>query len=214
MKYLVIDTCIVLHILRGKQQGLKCIEAINQYDSNVAIIVSVVTKAELEALKDISLDNLVKAFSVEKLSKSFFDEYKLHYQAFNSYLINSNFRSSAFGIEKQKDENAAEYKPIRDFVKKTLGRIVFLFFVQKKGWLAASTTKYVDGDTNFIMNLFQKSGANETFYPNQLCKLFFEALNTQRTGDLYTLHFKDGKKEVVCVPFLNGGLFEKEKFDY
>lgn len=169
--------------------------------------------AELEALKDISLDNLVKAFSVEKLSKSFFDEYKLHYQAFNSYLINSNFRSSAFGIEKQKDENAAEYKPIRDFVKKTLGRIVFLFFVQKKGWLAASTTKYVDGDLNFIMNLFQKSGANETFYPNHLCKLFFEALNTQRTGDLYTLHFKDGKKEVVCVPFLNGGLFEKEKFD-
>lgn len=51
MKYLVIDTCIVLHILRGKQEGLKCIEAINQYDSNVAIIVSVVTKAELEALK-------------------------------------------------------------------------------------------------------------------------------------------------------------------
>jgi len=169
--------------------------------------------AELEALKDISLDNLVKAFSVEKLSKSFFDEYKLHYQAFNSYLINSNFRSSAFGIEKQKDENAAEYKPIRDFVKKTLGRIVFLFFVQKKGWLAASTTKYVDGDLNFIMNLFQKSGANETFYPNHLCKLFFEALNTQRASDLYTLHFKDGKKEVVCVPFLNGGLFEKEKFD-
>lgn len=51
MKYLVIDTCIVLHILRGKQQGLKCIDAINQYDSNAVIILSVVTKAELEALR-------------------------------------------------------------------------------------------------------------------------------------------------------------------
>lgn len=169
--------------------------------------------AELEALKDISIENLVKAFSVEKLSKSFFDEYKLHYQSFNSYLINSNFRSSAFSIEKQKDENAAEYKPIRDFVKKMLGRIVFLYFVQKKGWLAASTIKYEDGDSNFIMNLFMNGGANETFYPNYLCKLFFEALNTQRSNDLYTISFKDGKKEVVCVPFLNGGLFEKEKFD-
>lgn len=169
--------------------------------------------AELEALKDIGIENLVKAFSVEKLSKSFFDEYKLHYQSFNNYLINSNFRSSAFSVEKQKDENAAEYKPIRDFVKKMLGRIVFLYFVQKKGWLAASTIKYEDGDSNFIMNLFMNSGANETFYPNYLCKLFFEALNTQRTNDLYTISFKDGKKEVVCVPFLNGGLFEKAKFD-
>lgn len=169
--------------------------------------------AELEALKDITIENLIKAFSVEKLSKSFFDEYKLHYQSFNNYLINSNFRSSAFSLEKQKDENAAEYKPIRDFVKKMLGRIVFLYFVQKKGWLAASTIKYTDGDSSFIMNLFMNSGANETFYPNYLCKLFFEALNTQRTNDLYTISFKDGKKEVVCVPFLNGGLFEKEKFD-
>lgn len=169
--------------------------------------------AELEAMKDICLDNLVKAFSVEKLSKSFFDEYKLHYQAFNSYLIHSDFRSSAFSIPKQKEENAAEYKPIRDFVKKMLGRIVFLYFVQKKGWLAASSTKYTDGDPNFIMNLFMNSGANETFYPNFLCKLFFEALNSQRPSDLFTISFKDGKKETICLPFLNGGLFEKEKFD-
>lgn len=168
---------------------------------------------ELEALKDINIENLIKAFSVEKLSKSFFDEYKKHYQSFNSYLINSNFRSSVFSVEKQKDENAEEYKPIRDFVKKMLGRIVFLYFVQKKGWLAASTTKYTDGDYNFIMNLFMKSGANETFYPNHLCKLFFEALNTPRSADRYSLSFGKGKTEEVCVPFLNGGLFEKEKFD-
>ncbi len=169
--------------------------------------------AELESLKDINLENLIKAFSVEKLSKSFFDEYKLHYQAFNSYLINSDFRRSAFSIEKQKDENAAEYKPIRDFVKKMLGRIVFLYFVQKKGWLGATNTNYTDGDTNFIMNLFHKSSGNEIFYPNYLCSLFFEALNTQRTNDLYTITYKADKKEIVCVPFLNGGLFEKEKFD-
>lgn len=169
--------------------------------------------AELEALKDINLDTLIKAFSVEKLSKSFFDEYKLHYSAFNSYLINSNFRSSVFSIEKQKDETAAEYKPIRDFVKKMLGRIVFLYFVQKKGWLAASNTEYTDGDTGFMMNLFLKSGGNESFYPNYLCGLFFEALNKERKDDIFTLSFGEGKGQAVCIPFLNGGLFEKEKFD-
>ncbi len=51
MKFLVIDTCIVLHILRGKVYGQKCLAAINNYDENVSIIISVVTKAELESLK-------------------------------------------------------------------------------------------------------------------------------------------------------------------
>ncbi len=51
MKYLVIDTCIVLHILRGKEFGKKCLAEINTFDENVSIIISAVTKAELESLK-------------------------------------------------------------------------------------------------------------------------------------------------------------------
>ena len=42
-----------------------------------------------------------------------------------------------FGIARGKDSN--EYgralKPVRDFAKKLLGRLVFLHFLQKKGWL-------------------------------------------------------------------------------
>ncbi len=51
MKYLVIDTCIILHILRGKELGKKCIDVMNAFDKNVSIIISAVTKAELESLK-------------------------------------------------------------------------------------------------------------------------------------------------------------------
>ncbi|MDD3300089.1 MAG: Eco57I restriction-modification methylase domain-containing protein [Bacteroidales bacterium] len=167
----------------------------------------------LSTEKEISFQTLVNAFSVEKLSKAFFDEYTLHYQNFCDYLQESNYRKSVFnitfpsGASKQDKDKAS--KPIRDFVKKLLGRIVFLYFVQKKGWLGASDTNYTDGLGDFIKQLFNKSGGNDTFYSNWLTVLFFETLNKERINDDFKM--PDGKP--VKVPFLNGGLFDKEEFD-
>ena len=156
--------------------------------------------------------SLVNTFSVEKLSTAFFDEYTLHYKKFVEYLENSNFRKSVFSIvypEKatQKEIDNAN-KPIRDFAKKMLGRIVFLYFVQKKGWLGATNTDYIDGSDNFIFQLFEKSGANENFY-QWLSKLFFETLNEQRNND----DFKMPDNSNVKIPYLNGGLFDPEEYD-
>ena len=167
----------------------------------------------LSTEKEISFQTLVNAFSVEKLSKAFFDEYTLHYQNFCDYLQESNYRKSVFnitfpaGASKQEKDKAS--KPIRDFVKKLLGRIVFLYFVQKKGWLGASDTNYSDGLGDFIKQLFNKSGGNDTFYSNWLTVLFFDTLNKERANDDFKM--PDGK--IVKVPFLNGGLFDKEEFD-
>jgi len=167
----------------------------------------------LSTEKEISFQTLVNAFSVEKLSKAFFDEYTLHYQNFCDYLQESNYRKSVFnitfpaGASKQDKDKAS--KPIRDFVKKLLGRIVFLYFVQKKGWLGARDTNYTDGLGDFIKQLFHKSGGNETFYSNWLTVLFFDTLNKERASDDFKM--PDGK--IVKVPFLNGGLFDKEEFD-
>jgi len=167
----------------------------------------------LSTEKDISFQSLVNAFSVEKLSKAFFDEYTLHYQNFCDYLQESNYRKSVFNIsfpaDATKQEKDKAGKPIRDFVKKLLGRIVFLYFVQKKGWLGASDTNYTDGLGDFIKQLFNKSGGNETFYSNWLTVLFFDTLNKERPNDDFKL--PDGK--TVKVPFLNGGLFDKDEFD-
>lgn len=167
----------------------------------------------LSTEKEITFQTLVNAFSVEKLSKAFFDEYTLHYQNFCDYLQESNYRKSVFnitfpaGATKQDKDKAS--KPIRDFVKKLLGRIVFLYFVQKKGWLGASDTNYTNGLGDFIKQLFNKSGGNDTFYSNWLTILFFDTLNKERANDDFTM--PDGK--IVKVPFLNGGLFDKEDFD-
>lgn len=162
---------------------------------------------------EITLQTLVNAFSVEKLSKAFFDEYTLHYQNFCNYLQGSAYGKRLFNVSfpanasQEKKEKAS--KPIRDFVKKLLGRIVFLYFVQKKGWLGANNTDYTDGPSDFIKQLFKQSGADDTFYCSWLKTLFFDTLNKERLNDDFKM--PDGRR--VKVPFLNGSLFDKEEFD-
>ena len=72
----------------------------------------------------------------------------------------------------------------------------FLYFIQKKGWLGASSINYKDGDKNFLQNLFNKAD-NEAFYPNWLSKLFFDTLNKKRDNDNFEL--PDGN--IVKIPF-------------
>ena len=116
----------------------------------------------------------------------------------------SNFLASVFGGDK---------KRAREFCKKLLGQIVFLYFLQKKGWLGASTGDYkkADGDKNFLQKLYEQAGSDETFYPLWLSKLFYETLNKKRDNDDFTMP----NGSTVKIPYLNGGLFEKEskKFD-
>lgn len=63
----------------------------------------------------IKLADVIDAFSVERLNKEFFAGYKAQYSKFLKQL--------------------SDTKPNRDYVKKLLGRLVFLQFLQKKaGW--------------------------------------------------------------------------------
>ncbi|MFP4460502.1 MAG: hypothetical protein ACLFSQ_13055, partial [Candidatus Zixiibacteriota bacterium] len=149
--------------------------------------------------KSINIDDIQEAFSVDKLSKQFFDEYTdVHYKNFCDYLYNSNFMASIFG---------GDEKEVRNFVKKLLGRIVFLNFVQKKGWLGVPIDgKWGDGDKNFMHNIFKDFGRKDSFYQIILDELFFETLNTKRDEDLAEII--EGKK--VRIPYLNGGLFDRD----
>lgn len=146
-----------------------------------------------------TLDDVKEAFSVEKLSKTFFEEYKKHYDIFCKYMV------SQPGIY-QTIFNGDE-KAIRDFNKKLLGRIVFLYFIQKKGWLGVPKNQsWGKGDFNFLTNHFQSFQHPELFYQDFLSVLFFDTLNTKRRDDLIKL----GEGEACRIPFLNGGLFEEE----
>lgn len=139
-----------------------------------------------------------EAFSVEKLSDAFFKEYKEHYGEFVKHLSKREIKSSVFN---------GDEKAVRDFAKKLLGRIVFLYFVQKKGWLGATNERWQDGNRNFIQDSFLSSGKKETFYPLWLRTLFYDSLNNpERTHN----SFKLPGGTTVMVPYLNGGLFEDD----
>lgn len=49
MKNILIDTCVVIHIIRQSNTGINCIATLKGFDPNPNIIISVVTKGELES---------------------------------------------------------------------------------------------------------------------------------------------------------------------
>lgn len=78
---------------------------------------------------DPSLDELEEAFSVEAVTKDFFDQYREKYLVLKEYLD----QTSEFTAEAESRGFDSE-----QFAKKLMGQIVFLYFIQKKGWLGVN----------------------------------------------------------------------------
>lgn len=76
-----------------------------------------------------SLDTLEEAFSVEAVTKDFFDRYREKYLDLKEYL-ESNPQFVKEAAERGFDSE--------QFAKKLMGQIVFLYFIQKKGWLGVN----------------------------------------------------------------------------
>ena len=154
-----------------------------------------------------TLDDVKEAFSVEKLSKSFFDEYKKHYDIFCDFMVS---KPSIFQTIFNGDKKA-----IRDFNKKFLGRIVFLYFIQKKGWLGVPLKEdWGNGDFNFLTKQFDNFRNKDHFYKDFLSILFFETLNTKRKDDIFNFdnaQFILKNTSLVKIPFLSGGLFDEDE---
>jgi hypothetical protein len=159
--------------------------------------------------REITIQDLIKTFAVEKISKEFFDGYFDQFKTFVAYVAEN---PAAFQYFKEQvkpsgttDEQQKESERlIRNFVKKLLGRIVFIYFLQKKGWLGVPTDKkWGDGERNFVGKLFEGFTDKINFYSNCLAPLFFDTLNRKRADDLFSI---SGTK----VPYLNGGLFDKD----
>jgi len=161
--------------------------------------------------KPIYLADLFDAFSVDKLNKDFFKSYKEFFEKFSAHLAsNIDYRKLILGSKKELEKGWQddEAKPIRDFSKKILGRIVFLQFLQKKGWMGvpASNEKWTGGDAKFLQNLFLNYADKEHFHSKALKTLFFETLNKKRSNHLSPSALGANIK----IPYLNGGLFDKD----
>lgn len=136
------------------------------------------------------------AFSIEKVTDEFFEQYKGLFQ-------------DIIGNEKLNDSiQEAGLEPNR-FVKKLLGQIVFLYFLQKKGWLGVpKDQKMGTGSKRFLQDRFDSILENGGDYFNDFLRhLFYRALARENNDEGVKYYFK----QLGCkIPFLNGGLFEAE----
>ena len=174
-----------------------------------------------------SMKDIIKAFDVEALSDEFFDKYKAQYEKFVSFMaderngMRADFIDSTFDHEGLTEEEvrSREEKPLRDYVKKLLGRIVFLFFIQKKGWLGVEPGKaWGDGDMEFMIHLFEKASVEQkaNFLDAVLEHLFEDGLDTNRSqnNDIFDTGVKGlPNGGVLKIPYLNGGLFDRDSSD-
>lgn len=176
---------------------------------------------QFETLKTsaLSLKDLTKAFSVDAVSDMFFNDYKKQYEDIIAFVTgkrmvkeSNKWEEKIVGapcnnIIREFSHFQNPEKAIRDYVKKLMGRIVFIQFLQKKGWMGVPVNKdWGEGDAEFVMHLFEQAKDKDHFIDEVLEPLFND-LNTERVDDLSTLN-------VQCkVPYLNGGLFEREATD-
>lgn len=168
--------------------------------------------------KGISFENVKTAFSVEALSDEFFDRYREQYADFIQYITGKRFVKVGSKWEEKRlsEPNAAlmeafDYneKKIRDYVKKMMGRITFLHFLQRKGWMC--------GDLNYMQNMFENSLYKNDYLDSVLEPLFFGILNTKPAEREALFADYDWDKSLLNewkdIPYLNGGLFERDKED-
>lgn len=102
------------------------------------------------------IDDLEEAFSVEKVTNEFFNLYKEKYIELKEYLeFNEDFM------------NEANYRHFtsEQFAKKLMGQIVFLYFIQKKGWLGVDAFPIVMTEKQYKNAFFARGTKSREIVP-------------------------------------------------
>lgn len=129
-------------------------------------------------------DAWLAACSVETLTKEFFTK-----------LSELFFDTSDSVATRFPDENER-----RLFVQTLFNRLIFLRFVEEKGWMK------IDGRYDYLQALWEKArDSNQPLWPTRLNALF-GAVNHPISDKVHEV----AKPIIGTVPYLNGGLFEDD----
>ncbi len=132
-----------------------------------------------------------EAFDVEVVTDKFFADYQR---------VFAQVEAAVEGIPE--DETEAR----RLYTQRLFNRLMFLRFIEKKGWLT------YNGNRDYLRSLFDATEAetDENFLNDRLYWAFFHGLGNPANvpQDLDAAIERRGE-----VPFLNGGLFEMQDYD-
>ncbi len=135
------------------------------------------------------------AFNVESITERFYVEYARRFKALKARLKDENKGIAAFY-----DVEGRENPRLHTFAQRLFGRLMFLYFLQKK--------RALNGDPDFVTKHYRAcldGGEHRDFYRSVLEPLFFQTLNEPRPG---------GRSPLFgTVPYLNGGLFAPDDDD-
>lgn len=175
------------------------------------------TAYDLDRLEAIAVNNQppeklyqihCEAFDVEKLTKQFYNGYQSLFDQVQQIVKQYN------PIDYFEDEDK-----LHQFCQRLLGRIMFLYFLQKKGFLN-NDPKFLT--TNYKVNHYQSEDTD--YYTEILEPLFFEVLNTapekrfinspvsslEKGTSSYIPPLLRGVRGDLKIPYLNGGLFDRD----
>lgn len=136
------------------------------------------------------------AFSVnsEKITKDFYTCFRKEHKAFANFISGIDDR-----IPASENRNKQWYTSVM------LNRLMFCYFIQKKGFL--------DGNFDYLQEKLKwvqrERGENRffnTFYRGFLSGLFHDGLNSPRHGD-------DFEDVYGRIPYLNGGMFDDHQIE-
>lgn len=148
-------------------------------------------------------ETLIKCLSIDIVSDNFFKGYRNLFKEIVDFTNKNKQIKVAFSHFPDAE------KAIRDYVKILMGRLVFVQFLQRKGWMGVPVEDetWTKGDPEFLQTLFDNTDQKQRFVVDVLQPLF-QDLNTKRQGDIANERIGEGIK----IPYLNGGLFEKDEY--
>lgn len=124
-----------------------------------------------------------ESFDVEKLTKKFYNKYKELFDKVQQTVKKYN-----------QHPYFDDLNLLHQFSQRLLGRIMFLYFLQKK--------EFLTGDKKFLTKCYGNRDLEKTDYYKEVLEiLFFDTLNNQRENN----NSQWGK-----IPYFNGGLFDRD----
>jgi hypothetical protein len=152
--------------------------------------------AEEESLTTHAVAGRVRqAFDVERVTKKFYDRFKTEHSRFLEFVQ---------GIASKGDREW--------YTSLMLNRLMFVYFIQRQGFLDTTSEDALDGDTQYLRHRLEKMQTEHSkdrfysFYRYFLLKLFHDGLSRRE-------HSAELEKLLGKIPYLNGGIFDVHQLE-